>query len=47
MPAKPGPDRMERIKLDRIDRNILRDLQEDGRMSNVELARRAGITPPP
>lgn len=38
---------MERVKLDRIDRSILKDLQDDGRMSNVDLARRAGITPPP
>jgi DNA-binding Lrp family transcriptional regulator len=33
--------------LDQIDRNILHDLQEDGRMTNVELARRAGLTAPP
>ncbi|MDB5360202.1 MAG: lrp [Rhodospirillales bacterium] len=38
---------MRRIKLDRIDRRILRDLQNDGRMTNVELARRAGISAPP
>ena len=38
---------MRRVKLDRIDRKILRDLQEDGRMTNVELARRAGISAPP
>lgn len=38
---------MTRFKLDRIDRKILRDLQEDGRMTNVELARRAGISAPP
>jgi len=38
---------MQRVKLDRIDRRILRDLQEDGRMTNVELARRAGISAPP
>jgi len=36
-----------RIKLDRIDLRILRDLQENGRMTNVELARRVGISPPP
>jgi DNA-binding Lrp family transcriptional regulator len=35
------------VKLDRIDRRILRDLQERGRMTNVELAKRAGISPPP
>jgi DNA-binding Lrp family transcriptional regulator len=38
---------MRRIKLDRIDRRILRDLQADGRMTNVELAARAGISAPP
>ena len=38
---------MRHIKLDRIDRRILRDLQADGRMTNVELARRAGISAPP
>ncbi|HEX9791685.1 MAG TPA: Lrp/AsnC family transcriptional regulator [Kiloniellales bacterium] len=38
---------MRRVKLDRIDLRILRDLQEDGRMTNVELARRAGISAPP
>jgi len=36
-----------RIKLDRIDRRILRDLQDHGRMTNVDLARRAGISAPP
>ncbi len=35
------------VKLDHIDRKILRDLQDDGRMTNVELARRAGISAPP
>lgn len=38
---------MRRVKLDRIDRRILRDLQDDGRMTNVELANRAGISAPP
>ena len=38
---------MRRIKLDKIDRRILRDLQSNGRMTNVELARRAGISAPP
>jgi DNA-binding Lrp family transcriptional regulator len=38
---------MRRVKLDRIDRRILRDLQGDGRMTNVDLARRAGISAPP
>ncbi len=38
---------MRKIKLDRIDRQILRDLQDDGRMSNVNLAKRVGISAPP
>jgi DNA-binding Lrp family transcriptional regulator len=38
---------MRHVKLDRIDRRILRDLQADGRMTNVELAKRAGISAPP
>ena len=38
---------MPKVKLDRIDRKILNDLQENGRMTNVELASRAGISAPP
>jgi DNA-binding Lrp family transcriptional regulator len=38
---------MRRVKLDRIDRRILSDLQDDGRMTNVELAHRVGISAPP
>lgn len=38
---------MARVKLDRIDRQILRDLQAKGRMTNVNLAKRVGISPPP
>jgi DNA-binding Lrp family transcriptional regulator len=34
-------------RLDRIDRQILQLLQEDGRMTNLELARQVGISPPP
>jgi len=34
-------------KLDRIDRQILALLQSHGRMTNIELARRVGISPPP
>ncbi len=34
-------------KLDSIDRMILAELQADGRMTNVELARRVGISAPP
>ena len=38
---------MRRIRLDRIDRRILQNLLTDGRMTNVELARRVGISAPP
>ncbi len=38
---------MRRVKLDRTDRRILHELQADGRMTNVELASRAGISAPP
>lgn len=38
---------MPGMKLDQIDRNILAQLQDDGRMTNVELARRVGISAPP
>ena len=34
-------------RLDAIDRHILKELQEDGRITNVELARRVGISAPP
>jgi len=37
----------KKIKLDSVDRKILHDLQEDGRMTNVDLATRAGISAPP
>jgi len=38
---------MQSHKLDQIDRMILAELQADGRMTNVELARRVGISAPP
>ena len=37
----------KKIKLDSVDRKILADLQDNGRMTNVELASRAGISAPP
>ncbi len=37
----------KKVKLDQIDLRILHDLQADGRVTNVELARRAGISAPP
>lgn len=38
---------MAATRLDPIDRKILSELQADGRMTNVELARRVGISAPP
>ena len=38
---------MHASKLDPIDRKILAELQADGRMTNVELAKRVGISAPP
>lgn len=34
-------------ELDRIDRNILRCLQDDGRMTNVALAKQVNLSPTP
>ena len=45
MTTKPDPAILPDI--DAIDRRILAELQVDGRMTNVELARRAGISAPP
>lgn len=36
-----------RADLDAIDWKILRELQDDGRMTNVELSKRVGISAPP
>lgn len=38
---------MVALKFDAIDRMILAELQADGRMTNVELAKRVGISAPP
>lgn len=35
------------ITLDAVDRDILFRLRQDGRLTNVELAKRVGLTPPP
>jgi len=35
------------MELDRIDKNILRELQIDARISNVELSRRVGLSQTP
>jgi DNA-binding Lrp family transcriptional regulator len=39
----PEPD----AELDAVDRQILAELQRDGRMTNVELAKRVGLSAPP
>lgn len=36
-----------KAELDAIDWRILRELQDDGRMTNIELSRRVGISAPP
>ena len=33
--------------MDRTDRRILHELQQDGRLTNAELADRVGLTPSP
>ncbi|MBI1300029.1 MAG: winged helix-turn-helix transcriptional regulator [Alphaproteobacteria bacterium] len=38
---------MKRSGLDKIDRNILKELQEDGRITNVKLAESVGMSAPP
>ena len=38
---------MSRVKLDNIDRKILRELRDNGRITNVELSKRVGISAPP
>jgi len=43
--VKGGPKLPAR--LDAIDRKILKELQDDGRITNVELADRVGVSPPP
>src|SRR6201987_6010253 len=41
------PEPSVAARLDAIDRQILSEIQADGRITNVELARRVGISPPP
>ena len=38
---------MKKPRLDALDLRIIRELQADGRMTNVELAKRVGISAPP
>lgn len=44
---RPTERPVRAVKLDRIDQKILRELQKDGRMTNVDLAKRVGISAPP
>ena len=49
-PRKPRQPRIwNRVpkNLDEIDLKILSEIQADGRITNVELAKRVGISPPP
>lgn len=43
----PGSRATDVDRLDRLDRRILRELQRDGRLTNVDLARRVGLSPSP
>jgi DNA-binding Lrp family transcriptional regulator len=46
LPVNPGnPARS--VELDAMDRRILAELQADGRITNVELAQRVGLSAPP
>src|SRR4051812_18263100 len=50
MLCHPGPEKipvMPKDSLDAFDRQIIAALQEDGRLSNVELANRIGLSPSP
>lgn len=38
---------MKQVKLDKIDLKILKNLQSNGRITNVDLAKEAGISAPP
>ncbi len=41
------PELKQNKKIDRIDKNILVELQKNGRLSNVELSKRVGLSPTP
>src|SRR4029450_6402208 len=45
-PELGNPTRVSK-NLDEIDLKILAEIQADGRITNVELAKRVGISPPP
>ena len=37
---------LQNVTLDELDKSLLRALQKDGRLSNVELARKITLSPP-
>lgn len=41
-----APESRVRIRMDEVDAQLLRLLQQDGRITNAELARRVGLSPP-
>ena len=45
--SPPASEHPLSSRLDAIDWKILKELQDDGRITNVELARRVGISAPP
>ncbi|WHL27242.1 Lrp/AsnC family transcriptional regulator [Pseudomonas juntendi] len=47
LPILADPELSMTIKLDAIDRRILRALQRDGRLQNQELAKQVGLSPSP
>ena len=47
LPNRPGRATMRSARLDATDWRILRELQADGRITNVDLARKVGISAPP
>lgn len=46
-PGVPAPGDAAADRLDKLDRAILRELQDDGRLTNVELAKRVRLSPSP
>ena len=46
-PIVQGEAKMRSARLDATDWRILRELQADGRITNVDLARKVGISAPP
>lgn len=45
--GKPPSQKSSSHKLDHVDRKILKELQDNGRMTNVDLSRRVQISAPP